>query len=149
LSKKWRKKLDGLDFFIEEANVKIAEASKKVDFLEKVDQRLEDLKGTTSIVEEKILDLTKEKKALDDQEKRMSNLTSKLSIMEVELRSKFADIQEAKEEINGISVLREELTACSDSFERKIESVNKENIKLDKTNQKNAEDECLAQRHTC
>ena len=73
--------------------------------------------------------MTKEKKALDDQEKRMSNLTSKLSIMEVELQSKFADIQQAREEINGISVLRQELTTCSDSFERKIESVSKENIK--------------------
>ena len=76
------------------------------------------LKGSATAVEEKILDLVKEKSSLDDQEKRMSTLTSKLSIMEVELRAKFSDIQTAKEEIKEISVLRDELTQIASQFRK-------------------------------
>ena len=50
-----------------------------------------------NIVEEKILDLSKEKAAIDDQEKRMNNISSKLSIQEIELRTRFREVQEAKD----------------------------------------------------
>ena len=53
------KKVDGLDFFIEEANIKIAKVSKKIDFLEKLDSKLDGLKSMSSSVEEKILDIAK------------------------------------------------------------------------------------------
>ena len=48
-----------------------------------------------NLFEEKILDLAKEKAAIDDQEKRMNNISSKLSIQEIELRTRFKEVQEA------------------------------------------------------
>ena len=74
--------------------------------------------------------MIKEKASLDGQEKRMNNLASKLSIMEVELRSKFSDVQEAKDDISRIDNVRENLTQVSVNFEEKIEALNKENVRL-------------------
>ena len=70
--------------------------------------------------EEKILDLAKEKAAIDDQEKRMNNISSKLSIQEIELRNRFKEVQEAKDEIGNIKQIKGELGQVASNFQEQV-----------------------------
>ena len=81
LIEKLEKKVEGLDFFIEEANLKINKVNKKIDFLEKLDRKMESLKSLSDQVDDKILNIAKEKSGLDDQEKRMNTLTSEMNAL--------------------------------------------------------------------